>query len=345
MKKLKDYFRSITVLFSLARDVFPYTLLAYLVLFLLENLLPGFVSNNFSLNLVLVAVLVFGFLAAFAPEDKQEREKEQVTPADYFLTAGLGVLGAVIVYAKMDASLAVRLMTAIVSGGLVVLVGLVVLFGEDEKEEPEIVEEVRTSGETPSARVSPGLQWAQITRLARAYIRLLLVRRVQLPLAAVLVFAVFTAFLIPKNTALISGSLRRTEFKEAAKAPSPTPSPEPFFWDDFNRPEYIEPSGDIQILILNGGAEQGMAASISALLKEKGFANVTPGNAERYDYTGATVYFHPQDKAQASVVKSIIAKLYPLVLDAPAEATASGITVILGEKKEAPASPSENEIF
>jgi len=220
----------------------------------------------------------------------------------------------------------------------------VVLFGEDEKEEPETEEEVRIPVETTSARVSPGLQWAQVTRLAREYIRFLLVRRVQLPLAAVLVFAVFTAFLIPKNMALISGSLRRTDSKEVAKAPSPTPSPEPYFWDDFNRPEFIEPVADIAITVLNGGAEKGAAASVSALLTDRGFVNVTVGNADRFDYTDATVFFHPQDKAQASVVKSAVREMYPLVSEAPAEATASGITVILGEKSEAPA-PAENEIF
>ncbi|MBU1327513.1 hypothetical protein KKB64_02780 [Patescibacteria group bacterium] len=103
MKKIKDYFRNITVFFSLARDIFPYALLSYLILFLLENLFPDFVSNNFSLNWVLVAVLASGLLAAFAPEDKAERvEKEHATSSDYLLTAGLGVLGAVIIFAKME---------------------------------------------------------------------------------------------------------------------------------------------------------------------------------------------------------------------------------------------------
>ena len=61
----------IKTILSGAKNLFVVSLIIYLVLFLLEITLPGFVSNNFNLNWVLGVVLVLGALAAFAPEEEE----------------------------------------------------------------------------------------------------------------------------------------------------------------------------------------------------------------------------------------------------------------------------------
>ena len=46
---------------------FTYTLLSYLILFLLENLFTGFVSNVFDLNLLLIPLFLLGISTSFFP--------------------------------------------------------------------------------------------------------------------------------------------------------------------------------------------------------------------------------------------------------------------------------------
>lgn len=313
--------RGVQSFFSLARDVFPYALIFYLVLFLLENLFPGFVSNNFNLNWVLGAVLALGLLAAFAPERKEEREESPIGRNDYFLMAGLGFIGGAIVFAKLDAGAVLRWITALVSGGLIVLMGFVVLTGKDEeiKEVPEIPAETRET--------------VPFSHYLKRAMRPLLVRRVELPLAYVLVFAVFTAFLIPNHVATIANALRRPAPVPLAETPELISTAEPFFWDDMNEFVSIRPSDDLRISVLNGGGDLGAAATFSAVLADYGFGNVTAGNAQGFDYTNAQIRFKEADKPQANIIKQLLKRDYPVVVELPQESTTSGITVILGKKE------------
>ena len=91
------------------REIFPYALLIYLIFFLLEVLFPGFVSNNFDLNYLLVAVLILGFFSVFAPLIEKEEEPPQKSDRNliiiltiisfivlFFRTRDMGLSGLVI---------------------------------------------------------------------------------------------------------------------------------------------------------------------------------------------------------------------------------------------------------
>jgi len=316
-------------LLVLARDAFPYTLIFYLVLFLLENLFPGFVSNNFSLNLVLAAVLINGVLAACAPEPQKKEPEKPAGKNDYLLVAVLGLIGGAVIFAKMGAG-SLRWATAAVSSVLIVLMGLVSLSPEEEA--PEVFDQASSDNQEGTV---PNVHWRSVMAYARRMARPFLLHRVELPLAYVLLFVVFTALLIPKNVTLLSNALRRQpETQSASGTAELMPPAEPFFWDDMNQFVDIPPSATIEISVLNGGAEQGQAATFSAILKEAGFTQVNVGNADRYDYTDARISFHPEDKPQAVVVKRLLEDTYSMIIEIPADASASGITVILGINEE-----------
>lgn len=309
-----------------ARDSFPYALIFYLVLFLLENLISGFVSNNFSLNWILGLVLLLGLLAAFAPEAKEKPEDKPVGKNDYLLVAGLGLIGSAIIFAKLEMNLVLRWITTLVSGGLIMLMGYVVLTGRDEEDFGEIPAETRDNAPLFPFQLQNALTF--IKRIARLF----LLRRVELPLAYVLLFAVVTAFLIPKNVNMLANALRRPTPAPVAESQESTSTVEPFFWDDMNQFVPIPPSIDLPISILNGGGDRGAASTFSAVLKDNGFARVTVGNADRYDYTNAQIRFAEADKPQANIIKRLLLTEYPLVFEMPAEASDSGVTVILGIK-------------
>jgi len=318
MEKFRGIFKNFLIILILAREIFPYALLFYLILFLLENLFPGFVSNNFSLNWVLVTVLASGLLAAFAPEEVGIEPEKPAGIKDYLLVGVLAIAGSAVIYAKLETGSVLRWATTVVSAIVISLVGIVTLTGGDE--------ETEEFGEAPQ---SQGQDFAILRRIVRQ----ILTYRVQLPLAYILLLVVMTGFLIPENIALLVRAVSRP-------APAPTetaqlePSAEPFFWDDVNQFVPVRPSENLQISILNGGAESSAAASFSALLRDNGFGSVVTGNADRDDYTNAQIRFFEADKPQANIIKRLLQNEYPMIMELPADATSSGITVILGTKEK-----------
>ena len=101
----------IKTILSGGKNLFVVALIIYLVGFLLEIVLPGFVSNSFNLNWVLGVVLILGVLAAFAPEDQEEPEiVEKPKNSDYFMIAGLGIVGGLLMFYKSDLNLVPRIL-------------------------------------------------------------------------------------------------------------------------------------------------------------------------------------------------------------------------------------------
>lgn len=318
-------------IFVFAREIFAYALLAYLLLFLFESLFTGFVSNSINMNWVLAAVMGLGLLSTLGPEAPEEKNEGVVKKSDYGLVIGLALIGGVIIFAKLELTGLVRWITAGVSGGLIALVG-VVLLGKDEEKIDEVARVPQAEGslEEPVA----GARRPEWISYSRRMGRRFLTYHVRLPLVYVLAFVVITAFFVPQNVRWLAERL----WSPAQPQPTATvlpqsPTPTPYFWDDYNKAENLSVDPKLPIAILNGGAEKGSAASASAILREGGYTQVEVGNAQRYDYTDVVMMFRTQDKAQASVIKQLLSSLYPKIIEAPAEATASGITIILGSQE------------
>lgn len=115
------------------QDYFVFFLLFYLILFILENLFPGFVSNNFDLNLILVPVFILGVASAFFPLPKQK--KKQNIKLDYLIIIGLAIITFIIIFSKTRDLGSISIVIALISSLLVFCVSLLTLFSKDEKYE------------------------------------------------------------------------------------------------------------------------------------------------------------------------------------------------------------------
>ena len=95
----------IKTILSWAKNLFVVALIIYLVGFLLEIVLPGFVSNSFNLNWILGVVLVLGALAAFAPEEEESpfaKATGDLRKTDYLMFVGMGIVGGLLMFYKSD---------------------------------------------------------------------------------------------------------------------------------------------------------------------------------------------------------------------------------------------------
>lgn len=296
--------KRLPLILLMAREIFPWFLLFYLFLFLLEYFLPGFVSNNFNLNWLLLAVLFTGVLAVLA-SDKQPKE-ETPTKNDYILLIFLSLLGSVLFFVKLDIQGFARWLTAGAGGLLIAFTEFTLLATDDDE---KIVQQ-------------------------RNIPQPLLLKRFHFQPVYILPFALVILFLAAKNTGLFLNKPGKQIIEKKVSQKQILP-PQVFFWDDFNDPNLIKPLKNLKITVLNGGGEKGAAASFSALLRQNGYEFITSSDASKNNYENAVISFGPEDKAQASVIKNLLRLSYPLILEVPAEASSSGITVILGEKNEA----------
>jgi len=148
----------IKTILSGAKNLFVVSLIAYLVFFLLEITFPGFVSNSFNLNWVLGAVLVLGLLAALAPEEETREEViEKPKRSDYFLFAGMGIIGGLLMFYKSDLNLVPRILFSLFVAGLIMAISLYLLTAKDEEEPEEVSEEVKPVKIRPVSVIVIGL--------------------------------------------------------------------------------------------------------------------------------------------------------------------------------------------
>jgi len=108
--------------------LFQTLLVTYLILLLLEQIWPGFVSIYLNLNYLLGLTVVAGILDVFT---KKKKVKEKVKKSDYYLIYALGILGAIIIkYKTVDLNY-LSWIISIIAGILIILLSHLIL--EDEK--------------------------------------------------------------------------------------------------------------------------------------------------------------------------------------------------------------------
>ncbi|MFH1597601.1 MAG: hypothetical protein ABIB97_00835 [Patescibacteria group bacterium] len=110
------------------------SLVFYLMILVIENLIEGAVSNTLSPNYILAVVFITGILSIFAPQAKPEK-KEAAGKSDYYLISALAVIGAVLIYIKMKEMGNLAWPVAILTGVLILMVGFLLLRADD-KEQP-----------------------------------------------------------------------------------------------------------------------------------------------------------------------------------------------------------------
>ena len=136
---------------------FTYTLILYLVCFLLENLFTGFVSNAFDLNILLIPLFILGIATSFFPTPIKEKSTEVTHGTkEYIMLASASILTFIIIYTKLADLGAIRLWVAVGSSVFIAMVSAMMLFFPEEtienetwdkkQETPDMGQEVRNMG-------------------------------------------------------------------------------------------------------------------------------------------------------------------------------------------------------
>ncbi len=118
--------RFLVYLFGVTAELFQISILSYLIFYLIETFLTGFVSDRLKLNVVLWVVLASGALTVVlqdrVPVPLEERRNQASRRRDWLFVAGTGLAAAGLLYLKLKDLGWLGLAVAFISGAIVVLV-------------------------------------------------------------------------------------------------------------------------------------------------------------------------------------------------------------------------------
>lgn len=126
--KIKIYF--------IAKEFFQYSLVAYLILLLIETIKEGFVSFFFNLNILLGIVLISGLIMAIT----YQKELEKLTKTkkikqrkwwDILYSIMLALGGALVVLYKTQDFGIVSIIVSVISAFIIVLLSFLVLLDKE----------------------------------------------------------------------------------------------------------------------------------------------------------------------------------------------------------------------
>lgn len=284
-------------------DLFSYTLLAYLVLFLLENVFPGFVSNTFDPNLLLIPVVILGIASAFAPEKKKKNEPP--TLKDLITVVIMTVLSGVIIYYKTKELGATALVISIVGALLVLLVATALLFAPEEKEKAEPKHKTKKSTKTTwSGRWRIALIGVSLAGLTLGFSGVQYLKSQE------------------KQTSQLTNSATRLTVA-------------PLEEEKLTKPEKTI-LDQAPLTLINGGLGDEKIKTLASELTAYTVTIQKTGEADRLDYTGGTLYFRPEDAAVADYLATILKPLYPSLIRLPLPPAATGIILVAGKPEESP---------
>jgi hypothetical protein len=291
--------------------LFPYLLIFYLVLFLLEYLFPGFVSNTFDLNYLLIPIIISGFFSAFAPEKKQEAAP--ATKSDYALIVSLNIIAFMVLFYKTadqgTSGIIISLAGAVLIGFMSVIILKPDIEPEEEKEEEKIY--------------APATSNKAVSIYKRKYLV-----SGSLLLGIIAVLAVFFG---PQL-------FTATENDKISKQPAITQKPIPtieqhFFYDELNSASFDTESIDkTPIIIMNAGVSSASLSATVRLLQKNNFIvnKIIPTDGQSSG--SAVVRFGPEDLDTAMYLIKTLEVYYPDIDTAPLPTDDKIIMVVLGKK-------------
>ena len=274
------------------KQLFSFSLLFYLLTFLLDTIFPGFISNNFSLNWILLLVLLLGTITVFLPDTPTDN---RTSLFDYACTITLSVVGALIIYWKIN--LPNQIFHLLLSGiiGIVILVlGLIPLSLTDP-----------TETSTPN------------------FLKYLFTSKIKLPVSFIFVFIFVTGliianhpFVLPLVTKVESTSTVQSII-ESELTPTVTVAPA------------IDPQ--LNIIVYNAGAPKGEAKRIADLLKNIGYQSVVAKDSSQ-KISNLTLEFNADQSPQADLIEEALNGEYYTINRAPLSTDSAQINIFLGSQ-------------
>lgn len=123
---------------ELIKEILSYSFQLILFLFLITLLLQQFypfeVNTRISVNGFMLAVIILGALSIlFPPSDMKIGANKKITWKGYFLIIGLGILGAVIIFLKLNSLGWIGYLISIL-GGLIIIFLSYLIFGKKDED-------------------------------------------------------------------------------------------------------------------------------------------------------------------------------------------------------------------
>lgn len=120
---------------ELVQEVFLILLMTFLLLILAETIFEGSVSHYINLDYLLIIVIVVGVAAVLTTPSKAEGTKGQhLTAKGIFIIICAGIGGAAIIWYKTQEIGWLSYVISAVSGGLIVLLSMLIWRGDEEAE-------------------------------------------------------------------------------------------------------------------------------------------------------------------------------------------------------------------
>jgi len=118
---------------ELVQTLFATLLITFLLLILLETIFEGSVSSYINLNHLLIIVIVVGVAALLtAPSKAEDAKGEPLTAKGIFIIICAGIAGAAAVWYKTQEIGWLSYVISAVSGGLIVLLSMLIWRGDEE---------------------------------------------------------------------------------------------------------------------------------------------------------------------------------------------------------------------
>jgi len=311
--------------------LFSYSLVFYLILYLFETIAPGFVTDNFPLNWVLIPTLIFGVLSTIFPAAEDESKAKEIKKTSLFdliFTIALSIGSFFLIFYKFKIdNLTLKWAVSLMSSLLTLFLGLMLLYFPDDLVEEEEIEAVASSNN----------QVAKFTfNLKRLFLS-----RFQIPVPVALVILIVLTIFIPKNTAKIMKSANWQTKNEAVTTPTITPVPT-------SQMAIVLPAADpnLKIIVANAGTEKGEAKRIGNLFIQAGYKDVIATDSAR-SIDNALIEFNDTNSSQADLVQEVLKGEYLTVNRTPLATTSAEIKVFLGaQPKPVDTNPDyQNENF
>lgn len=307
MKKILSLLRPI---FEFSGFLFPFALVFYLILFLLENVFTGFVSNLFDLNYFLIPIIVFGFLAAFASH--QQEQDKPATRWDFILIAGLVVLSFVILVYRTGDLGGTGFVISLISSILILFMSLIFIFPQTEKVEVEATEVSKK--EFNILRFNR--RKYNYKKIFLSPLGLSLTGLILIIIIGGLVFDLYQGKSAEKKIAIKNRQEANVMRQQRVEIPDK------------------QQLGETPIFIQNGSGKTGKASSMAAFLRDFNFGDVRAGDADSTTYKNAYIKFNEKDLKVASYISFLLTdndKYRIINMLPPTNASQSGIILILGQ--------------
>ncbi len=87
-------------IYAIITEIFKVSLISYLIFYLIDHFISGFVTDHFNLNILLIITIVAGVLTVSIDKDKRVEEKNKKVP-NCIISTIFGIIGAAIIYLQI----------------------------------------------------------------------------------------------------------------------------------------------------------------------------------------------------------------------------------------------------